>query len=60
MEKKLEFTARAKTEIEKIIKIEAKNILEFQFRVVDVQVLNIILVLTIDLKKMTFYLIRQL
>ena len=48
MEKKLEFTARAKNEIEKITKSEEKNILGFQLKVVDVRVLNIILVLTIN------------
>ena len=60
MEKKLEFTDKAKNQIEKITKSEEKNILEFQSKVVGVQVLSIILALITKLKKKMFYLIRLL
>ena len=47
MEKKLEFTDKAKSQIEKITNSEDKNILELPFRAEVVQDLNIILALII-------------
>ena len=47
MEKKLEFTDRAKNQIEKITKSEEKNFLEFLSKGVGVLDLNIILALII-------------
>ena len=47
MEKKLEFTDRAKKSDEKSLEVITKNILELLFKVVGVLDLNIILVLMI-------------
>ena len=60
MEKKLEFTESAKSQIEKITKSDnKKKYFRIAVQGADVRALNITLVLMINLKKMMFFLTRQ-
>ena len=58
MEKKLEFTDSAKTQIEKITKSDEKKYFRIAVQGGSCSDLNIILALTIKLKKMIFYSIK--